>query len=504
MNLYQLYRLVVRNQKLSARRHPMFSKGKFMKVFIYLMVAFWAAYLFFFGILFGWTLKGDYIEPYDRINGGLIFFLVIDFFVRFMAQETPAQEIKPYKLLPIPQRSLISIFLIRMGLQPSNLFWFFFFVPFGILCVPQHWGFVGFFGYLAGIWLMFVVNAYWYLIWRTLISRKFIFIAIPIAIYTILIYFGYFHNEDNMWLYTASQDFGRALIQWNWSVFAILAIVGTVLFFINLRVQLASIYRELSRASTAMKVKTQKMTFLDRYGVIGEYLKLEIKSIRRNKVVRSQFMVGLFYTVLLCLLLAFTDIYDSVFMKIFILIYCFGCLGTITLTSILCCEGNYMDLLMSRRESALALLKAKYYFNCIMLLLPLLISIIPVVQDKFSVLDVLGSMFFASGCIFPFLFQLAVYNNNTIELNNKLTGKKNMRGSKSQMLMSLAALFVPILLMNVLVLVFGDNTMGAPIVMLSLGVIGTVLHPLWIRNIYKRFLARRYENMEGFRSTRKS
>ena len=102
------------------------------------------------------------------------------------------------------------------------------------------------------------------------------------------------------------------------------------------------------------------------------------------------------------------------------------------------------------------------------------------------------------------MFQLAVYNNTTIDLNNKVTGKNNMRGSKTQVIMSFAALFLPMFIMYGLVVAFGDNKVGAPLVMLVLGLVGTALHPLWLRNIYKRFLARRYENMEGFRSTRKS
>ncbi len=504
MNIFQLYRLVAHNQRLAARRHPMFSRGKFMKVFVYLMAAFWAGYLIFFGVIFGTALQEDSIEAYDRINGGMIFFLIVDFFLRFMAQETPAQEIKPYKMLPISQKSLISIFLVRMGLQPFNLMWFFFLVPFGILCIPQLWGITGLLGFLLGWWLMFVINAYWYLLWRTLINRKMLFVLIPIAIYAILVYFGYLHDFDNQWLFYATLYLGRGFIEWKWWSFIIPIAIAVIMFFVNQWGQLASIYREISKETTAMKVKTQKMTFLDRYGVIGEYLKLEIKSIRRNKVVRSQFYIGVFYTLLLCLLLAFTDIYDNAFMKVFILIYCFACLGTITLTNIMCAEGNYMDLLMSRKESAMALLKAKYLFNCIMLLLPMLISLIPVVQGKFSLLDIIGCMFFASGVIFPFLFQLAVYNNITIDLNNKVTGKNNMRGSKTQVIMSFAALFLPMFIMYGLVVAFGDNKVGAPLVMLIIGLIGTALYPVWIKNIYKRFLAHRYENMEGFRSTRKT
>ena len=89
------------------------------------------------------------------------------------------------------------------------------------------------------------------------------------------------------------------------------------------------------------------------------------------------------------------------------------------------------------------------------------------------------------------------------DVRNKVTGKNNMRGSKTQVIMSFAALFVPMFIMYGLVVAFGDNKTGAPLVMLVIGLIGTILHPWWLRNIYQRFIARRYQNMEGFRSTRK-
>ena len=40
------------------------------------------------------------------------------------------------------------------------------------------------------------------------------------------------------------------------------------------------------------------------------------------------------------------------------------------------------------------------------------------------------------------------------------------------------------------------------IVVLAIGIAFTLAHPLWLRNVYKRFMKRRYVNMEGFRASR--
>jgi len=509
MNLkraYQLYKLITHNQHLQERRHPMFEKNMAMKVFGYIFVAFWAVYLITFGVSFYYLFDGGPLEAFDMVDGGLIIFLAIDFFTRFGMQETPAQDIKPYKLQPIPQNFLLNVFLIRMGLRVYNLFWFFFFVPFGILAIPQFYGIWGLVGYLIGIWLIFVLNSYWYLLWRTFINRNMLAIIVPVIFYAAGIYFGLVDDE------LTRSVFGKGiqplfygclyLMRWfaTWNVAAPLTLLAGIvpLFFINRYFQKHSIYFEISKTEVVKKVKTSEMKWLDKFGVIGEYLKLEIKSTQRNAAIRKQFITGVICMVLFCSIFAFTDIYDNDFMRTYICTYCFACLGVMTLTIVMCPEGNYIDGLMSRKESVLSLLKAKYYFNFLMLLVPFLFSIMPMAKGKLTLVDVLGCMFFTSGVVFPFLFQLAAYNDNTIHLNAKLT--KSGTNSKAQIIFSLAGLFVPMIVMYTLMVCFSENT--AAWCMLGLGFIGTALHPLWLRFVYNRFMARRYKNMDGFRNSR--
>lgn len=40
------------------------------------------------------------------------------------------------------------------------------------------------------------------------------------------------------------------------------------------------------------------------------------------------------------------------------------------------------------------------------------------------------------------------------------------------------------------------------IIMMLIGLTLTVTHTIWIKNIYNRFMKRRYDNMEGFRDSR--
>ena len=494
-----IYRSISQNQRLQARRHPMFEKNMAMKVFGYIFVAFWAAYLVMLGITIFYAFDDTALEAFDWIDGGMIWFLILDFLTRFAMQETPAQNIKQYKLCDIPNSFLLHTFLFRMGLQPYNLFWAFFFIPFGWLAIPQFYGVVGFVGFILGWWLMFVLNSYWYLFWRTLINRNYLFFIVPLLIYVAFAYFGIFYDEDHQWLFQGNILLMRGFCQWNVLSWLFIVVFIIPLYIINYRLQKVAIYVEIAKTEMVKQVKTNNMTFLDKFGIIGEYLKLELKSMVRNLVVRKQFITGALCMLMLCGLFSFSDVYaDMPFMRIFICVYCFTCLGVMTLTTVMCAEGNYIDGLMVRKETVLSLLKAKYYFQCMVLIVPFLFSLMPIMEGKITWLMALGCMFFTSGAVFPFIFQLAVYNDSTIHLNEKLT--KAGRDTKVQMIMSGIALFLPMLLMYILVQSFNDEV--AAISMLTIGVIGTVLHPLWLRNIYNRFMKRRYRNMDGFRNSR--
>jgi len=493
----QLYFLLRKNQRLSVRRHPLFEQNKVMKWISYLIVAFWGAYFILAGVMFGQIDDLNY-EIFDIIDGGMLLFLAVDFLIRFSMQETPAQQIKPYKLLPIPQKFLLNAFLVRIGLNSYNLFWFCFFVPFATFAVVKFYGLTGMLGYLLGWWLMFVLNSYWYLLWRTWMQRHWYTVLIPIVLYAALAAAGIFTGK---WMFLATLHLGRGFCLWQWWALLLPIVLSVVLFFVNRRQQYRMIYSEIAQEEHVQQVRSREFSLLNRFGIIGEYLKLDIKSTMRNKMVRKQLLGAFALQLIFCALFAFTDVYDNQpFMRTFICMYCFSALGTTYLTGLLGQEGNYMDLLMSRKESVLALLKAKYIFISVLLILPLLFSIMPIAQSKITVMEAVASLLFTMGGIFPFLFQMAVYNNQTLRLNEQLT--RANRSSRTQIIISFAALLLPIFIMRALVALLGTQT--GCIILSVLGVIGILTAPLWLRNIYRRFMIRRYKNMEAFRDSRDS
>ena len=162
-------------------------------------------------------------------------------------------------------------------------------------------------------------------------------------------------------------------------------------------------------------------------------------------------------------------------------------------------EGNYIDLLMVHEENIIALLKAKFWFYTIALLIPFLIMLPAVFTGKFTWLMIFAYMSLTAGLVHFILFQLAVYNKQTIPLQLKITNGSNIENGW-QIVIEMVALCSPGIIVSTGFALAGETP--TYIFMILLGLVLVALHPLWIRNIYKRMMQRRYENLEGFHATR--
>ena len=494
-----LYKIIKQNQKLAEKRNPAFDTNRFAKFLMYFMIVYWAALFLFFGVMLPVMFEElvPNMEPYHIMNQGFIYVMLADFLMRFMAQPSVSQEIKPYLLMPIKRKKLISILLLKSGLDSYNFMWFFVYVPFAFLTVIRFYGFGGMFLYLIGIWLIFVLNNYWYLLCKLLLGEKTLWLLLPILVFGALGAAEFL--LDGLPISRFTMDLGEGFIEGNpLSFLFILACIG-ILFFINLKLQQRMIYNEISKKEDTKIKHVSEYKFLDKYGEVGEYLRLEIKLITRNKTVKTQFRMGLIVMLGFSFALAFTDVYDGSYMTSFICLYNYAVLPIMTLGQVMSFEGNYIDGLMSRKESIFNLLRAKYYLTTLIILVPFLIMFFPIAKEKITLLTAIAYLIFVAGFVFFMLLQLAVYNTRTLPLNANLM-KSNKSSNWIQGLITGCAFMLPLLIDKLLSALLPEEVAHIILIVIGLGFIAT--HNLWIKNIYKRFMKRRYKNMEEFRASR--
>ena len=222
MNLFLELR---RHGRLADKRHPMYEKSRFARFWMYFVAVFWAGYLIFIGTMLAFGFEDAAVEPYHLLNSGLVFILALDFLMRFPFQKTPTQEVKPYLLLPVRRNRLIDFLLIRSGLSGFNFIWMFLFVPFAFITVMKFYGLWGVLTYNLGIWLLMVLNNYWFLLCRTLLGERIWWILLPVAVYGGLA-LGMFLPDDSP-VFDWSLELGEGFITGNvWAFLAVLAGIG--------------------------------------------------------------------------------------------------------------------------------------------------------------------------------------------------------------------------------------------------------------------------------------
>ena len=492
MTRWQLFRLLRRNNNLSLKRSPAFEQNKWAKLFIYFGAAVFALYLIIYGTAMGAASDGEA----GMIISFMILILPIDFLLRFIFQTTPAMMVKPYILMPISRYTAIECFLAASHLSGFNFLWLAMFLPYSVIALAggAAWGDAVCVTLLS--LLLIIINSQVYLFFRTLVNRHVLWILPAIALYALPFSTLLADKSDKAFkhLLEALQDIGTA---W-WTLPLALCLIAA-LFCVNRHFQFKYVYEEISKKKERELKHISNFAAFNRFGIVGEYLKLELKSNLRNKVMRQRTIMSLSLVVMFSLLIAYTNIYDNPMMTNFWCLYCFAIYSVTSLIKIMGQEGNYIDLLMVHQENILAMLKAKYWFYCAVLVVPFVIMLPAVFTGKFTLLMLTAYMLLTAGFIHFVIFQLAVYNKQTLPLMQKVTGKGNFENGM-QIAIEIIALLGPGIIVGLGYLLAGLT--ATYVFMCLFGLALVLTSHFWLRNVYTRMMQRKYDNLEGFRSTR--
>ena len=262
-------------------------------------------------------------------------------------------------------------------------------------------------------------------------------------------------------------------------------------------------HRILQEQYTAAPVKHDKnsinLTFFDRFNQIGEYLKIEVWGILRNKRLRLIFFFNTFGIFIFSLITAFDPESDMVKINGFVY-YSFIIYGLSSLSRIMCYEGNYYECLLMQRNSIQNLLLAKYYFYTALLLIPLLAFIPVALIGKISFWTILSYALFAAGVAYRILFQMAVYNKVTFSMQATHTGK-NANTNYIQLIVTIITIISPFP-----IAALGTWWLNQPILtnatLSLLGIIFITTHRRWISSISRKMKDNQYEQLEGFQKSR--
>lgn len=500
--MFSLYRTLRSHRRLAERRDVNYENNRVAKFFIGLTLLVVAAYLIGAAILLAIIANDSRrVSAVELLCTVTPFILTIDFFVRFIAQQTPAQIIRPYSLLPIPMQTCINGFIFSSVLSWGNLVWFCLVIPYILMSVLFGYGIITSISLCCFFFIAVLANSQWYAIVRTLVNVNFIYWLLPTAVYAIVYAPFYIGSDAGVSQYSNIYGhIGEAIERHSILPLLCIIVAFVAIVCINTKIQRVFVKKELQQTGKTNEKRVGNFSFLNRFGETGLFLKLEIKTILRNKNPRKTFVTSVLATIAMSAIITFTDVYDSDMMTNFWAFYNFVLFGSVILVRGLGNEGNFIDGLMVRQEKVLTILHAKYIFYSATTLLPFLLMLPMVIVGKWSLFMLVSYALFTIGFQYFILFQMVIYAKQTIPLNEKFISKGGIENNYIPMVTQIATLIIPNIIAKSVQVMFGET--ATYVFMIFVGLAFIVTSKLWLRNIYNRFMARRYVNLEHFRATR--
>jgi len=370
-------------------------------------------------------------------------------------------------------------------------------VPFAFKAITPFFGFPAAVLYILLFFLLCVANSLLVSIINNFISKSAWFYILA-AIRVGLPFFLIFVCKIDLGAFIAR--LGEMFLTYNLWIYAAFILFFAALWIIN-RLQMRDrLYYEL-QGDKADKISSfSSLSFLDRFGAIGDFINLELRMITRSPRLKQQFLfagalaIGLFFFMLY---VPNSNFSKNSFVFFVYGIWAIGLMGLSMGQHIFMAESSFFDGLATRRVSLFELLKSKYILYCSYSLSITLLLLIPAFQGRISGFLLVSLLFYVTGPIYFIIFQNAVYNKMYFDLFDK--GMWNWKGqSGNTMVITMISMFVPVVLMLILNAIFGATVTYT--FMLITGLAFTLTSKYWLTWIYNRFLKRKYKNMEGFRS----
>ncbi len=429
--------------------------------------------------------------PTVLFNSFLLYYFGVDLLMRLMLQKVPGLSIRPYLHLKVKSSTVTHFLLSKSLWSLFNFLPLLVAAPFAVkIIAADSQG--GAAIWLATIFIMLLCNSYLaiYIKRQNFVHPKthFAFLAVLVVIF-LLDQFAIFSLSE-----LSTTIFGSVLQ--NKILLLGPLVLLACLYGLNFRFLKAHTYlddlgvREKTRGDVG-----EQMTFLDRFGGLGELISLELKLILRNKRLKSTLYLSPTILLLGFMFFGMEEYRKYEFMLIYMSVFFTGMFMITYGQFILSWESGYFDTIITRRINPYLYFKAKLVIMIVScLLLYLLLT-----PFAYFGLDILylntAVLLFNLGVNSFFLLMKATLNRQKIDLD---VSTFSMQGKDSkQFFMVLLLIIIPILIY--LPFKLNNQPYAGVLAIGVIGLIGLLLARPLLNLTVSMFLRQKYKIAAGFR-----
>jgi Family of unknown function (DUF5687) len=461
-------------------RSATFKQNLAFKILMGFVVLYFAIIFLSLGIMLYYILEKLKLEPLQTVNKFFIYYVAMDLMVRFFMQKMPTLYIKNLLVLPIPKNKVVHFTLSKTIFSYFNLAHLFFLIPFCVVLFIENYNPIGIIAWFIATYVVLnIVNFV-----NILINNKDSFFYSISGVFVGLAALQYFK------IYDITLFFGPIFQSFytNWWLFIIPVLLFTIVYYFTFNFYKKDL--NLDQKLSVKKVVAQddsNLQFLNQFGTLGTFLKLDIKLLKRNKRAKTTLYMSIFF--LFYGLIFFTqDVYKNGGMIPFAAIFVTGGFLINFGQFVPSWDSSYYQFMMTQNVSYKNYLNSKWWLMVIATIISAILSSFYIYFGWDIYLLVLAGAVYNIGCNSFFILLTGAYNRTAINLESAkgAFGDKKSFNIKT-VLFSIPQLLLPIILYYVGKYTYG-NYFGIALIALF-GILGLLFKkPLFeaIEKIYKK------------------
>ncbi len=431
-----------------------------------------------------------HLDPLKTVSRFLIAGWAVDLILKYIWQEMPTQNIKPFLTLNIPKKTLVNYMFTKTFLSPLSWLNSLFFITFSIIAAFNGYSIIHVLGWLVGASLLFYMNNFINILFN---DKEKIAVAIGslIAVVAGLAYYEIIPVLDY-----------SERIFYNFYARPYFAVVPLMLF-ISLWKLCYNHIRKVFYLDEGLEVKkavgkTENIAFLNKYGAIGTFINNDIKMLKRNKVTKGILwgsLMFLFYGMLM-----FTSpIYKTPAMTMFMGLFVTGGFQFLFGQRVPAFDSSYYPLMMTLNVPYKEYLKAKWWLMNIVTAVSMVLALCYAYFGWNMYLTFFAAGLYNIGVNSQFTLWSGAFNKMQIDLNSKEKrfGQKNSFNLKSLLLL-IPKMFLPMVVFAIMQYSFGIE--AAVVSVAILGLIGFLLREKIFNIIVKHYKVEKYSTLEAFKN----
>ena len=432
-------------------------------------------------------------DPFDVVNKFMIYYIAVDLVFRYMLQKMPVTNIKPLLYLPFKKAEIVNFSLGKTILSYFNWSHAFFFIPFSIVLLMKDYNPIGVIGWHLAIIALIYCNNFI----NVLANNKDSLFYAAIAILALLGASQYFDLFD---ITAFTGPFFNAMYNLPWLAILLIA-VAVALYVVAFQHFKKNLYLDAGLATKQTIAKTEDLSWLNRFGNLGTFLKNDIKLIKRNK--RSKMAVITSFVFIFYGFLFFTgaiEIYDGPIWRIFAGIFISGGFLFSFGQFVPSWDSSYYPLMMSQNIKYKEYLDSKWYLIVIATILSTIIASFYLFFGLDAYLAILVGAMYNIGVNSYMVLLGGAYTRTPIDL----TSAKKAFGDKQSFNLKTIMLTLPKLILPLLIYALGhyliNPTAGYIFVALA-GVIGFAFKGLVFKKIEQIYKKEKYKTLLAYKQT---